>query len=341
MAVFNGKTIVFGAPQRFNWDGVIEAELKNLGFETINISFYGDQFQYKDRFQRLKSFFFREVLGDRSYKTKLKFEASRDRLEEKLDALSMADYALIIRPDVYPIEFIKRLRTKVKKLIGYQWDGLGRFPHVYDYIGLFDRFFVFDGDDLAAPLVLPITNYAPMALCRNLYDKALQSDVYYSGSYGKQRIDELGHLIHDCRSIGLNGKYRLHYKKALQLPTYGLKTTTRSLAYDQNVRYAYNTKIILDLLNPVHNGLSFRFFEALLFDKKVITNNPRATEYDFYHPDNIFIWDNSGVEELRAFIEKPYQPLPLAVKEKYSFSNWLHYALDEGQYTSLSIPQHG
>ncbi|WP_262249596.1 hypothetical protein [Parapedobacter soli] len=340
MAIFDGKTIVLGAPQRFNWDSVIEAELENLGFNTINISFYGDKFKYKDRFQRLQSFFFREILGDRSYKTKLKFEASRDRLEEKLDALSVADYALIIRPDVYPIEFIKRLRTKVKKLIGYQWDGLDRFPDVYDYIGLFDRFFVFDGNDLTVPLVLPITNYAPVALCRNLHDEALQSDVYYSGSYEKQRIDELGHIIQDCRSLGLKVKYRLHYKKTIDLP-YGLKTTTKSVAYDENVRYAYNTKVILDLRNPVHDGLSFRFFEALLFDKKVITDNPRAMEYDFYHPDNIFIRNNSGVDELYEFIEKPYRPLPMAVKEKYSFRNWLHYALDEGEYTSLSIPQHG
>jgi len=338
MTVFSGKSIVFGAPKHFNWDGVIETELKNLGFTTTNISFYGDQFRYKNRFQRLKSFFIREVLGDRAYKTKLKFEANRGRLEQELDRLALADYALIIRPDVYPIEFIQRLRTKVKKLIGYQWDGLGRFPHVYDYIGLFDRFFVFDGNDLSAPLVLPITNYAPVALSHNLYDEALQSDVYYSGSYEKQRIDELGHIIQVCRSLGLNLKYRLHYKRSFKLPAYGLETTTTPLAYDQNLRYAYNSKIILDLLNPVHHGLSFRFFEALLFDKKVITNNRQAAEYDFYHPDNIFIWDHSNVGELRAFIDRPYRPLPVGIKEKYSFTNWLQYALDEGEYARLSVP---
>lgn len=338
MTVFNGKTIVFGAPQRFNWDNVIETELKNLGFDTVNISFYGPHYTYKNRWQRLKSFFFREVLGDRSYKTKLKFWAAQDRLEAELDRLPMADYALIIRPDVYPIEFIKKLRTKVGKLIGYQWDGLDRFPHVYDYIGLFDRFFVFDGNDLTVPLVLPITNYAPVALCHNLHDEELQSDVYYSGSYEKQRIAVLARLIDDCRSLGLNVKYHLYHKKYRHLPEYNLNMTAKTLAYDENLRYAYNSKIILDLLNPVHHGLSFRFFEALLFDKKIITNNKQAAEYDFYHPDNIFIWDHSNIEELRAFIEKPYRPLPMEIKQKYSFTNWLQYALDEGEYARLSVP---
>jgi len=338
MTVFSGKTIVLGAPKHYNWDGVIETELKNLGFMTTNISFYDHQFQYRDRFQRLKCFFFREIVGNRAYKTKLKFEANKQWLEEQLRELSSADYALIIRPDVYPVEFIKKLRTKVKKLIGYQWDGLGRFPHIYDYIGLFDRFFVFDSDDLTVPLVLPITNYAPVALCRNLYDEALQSVVYYSGGYTKQRIDLLGRLIQDCRSLGLNVKYHLHHRKPLTLPLYNLDTTTKPLAYEDNIRCAYNTKIILDLVNPVHHGLSFRFFEALLFDKKIVTNNPRAMEYDFYHPDNIFIWDNNSIEELRAFISRPYCPLPMEIKEKYSFTNWLQYALDEGEYARLSVP---
>ena len=327
-----------GAPKHYNWDKVIEAELKNLGFHTTNISFYSNQFQYKDRLQRLKCFFFREIVGDRAYKAKLKFEANSDWLQKQLRELSAADYALIIRPDVYPIEFIKTLRTKVKKLIGYQWDGLARFPHVYDYIGLFDRFFVFDGDDLTVPLVLPITNYAPVALCRDLYDGRLQSDVYYSGGYEKQRIEVLGRLVQDCRSLGLDVRYHLHHRKSLQLPLYEMSTTTKPLAYEHNIRYAYNTKIILDLLNPVHHGLSFRFFEALLFDKKVITNNPRAKAYDFYHPDNIFVWEDHSVDELRAFINQPYQPLPMSIKEKYSFTNWLQYALDEGEYARLSVP---
>ena len=338
MTEFSGKKMVLGAPKHFNWDGVIDTELRNLGFETINISFYGSKYQYKSKMERLRSFFFREILGDRFYKTKLKFEENREWLETQLESFTKADYALIIRPDVYPIEFIKHLRTKVRKLIGYQWDGLGRFPHVYDYIGLFDRFFVFDGDDLTVPLVLPITNYAPVALCHNLYDESLQSDVYYSGSYEKPRIPVLARLIDDCRSLGLDVKYHLHHKKRRHLSDYNLSTTTKTMAYDVNLRYAYNSKIILDLLNPVHHGLSFRFFEALLFDKKIITNNEQAAEYDFYHPDNIFIWNHNSIEELHAFIDKPYRPLPIEIKQKYSFTNWLQYALDEGEYSRLSVP---
>src|SRR5690606_24527471 len=107
---FNGKTIILGAPRHYNWDGVIEAELKNLGFNTINISFYSSQFQYKSTFQRLKSFYFREILGDKDYKTKLKFNANKAWLEATLADVGSADYALIIRPDVYPIEFINTLR---------------------------------------------------------------------------------------------------------------------------------------------------------------------------------------------------------------------------------------
>ncbi|WP_139215768.1 hypothetical protein [Parapedobacter composti] len=289
--------------------------------------------------QRIECFLCRDFLGIRDYKTKINFDASKQGLETALEQVQAADYALIIRPDVYPISFIKTLRGKTRKLIAYQWDGLSRFPRVYDYISLFDRFFVFDGNDLTVPSVLPITNYYPLTLGEDLYDEKLQSDVFYAGSYSKSRIDKLGQIILDFRSFGLDTKYMLYHRKARYLPSYDLRTTNSPIDYGLNIRYTYNTKIVLDLVNPDHDGLSFRFFEAMRFDKKVVTTNPRVTGYDFYHPDNIFVWDeNRNPNEFYDFVQRPQVPLSSEIKEKYSFRNWLQYALDEGEYARLSIP---
>ncbi|MCH5599705.1 hypothetical protein [Niabella ginsengisoli] len=48
---------------------------------------------------------------------------------------------------------------------------------------------------------------------------------------------------------------------------------------------------ILDFENAEQNGLTFRVFESLYFEKKLITNSKLIYEYDFYHPNNIFVWD--------------------------------------------------
>jgi len=337
---FEGKTIILGAPKHFHLDHVIESELQSLGFNTVNISFYSDKFVYDSWLQRITCFMARNIVGMKDYKTRLKFDTNKDRMEDELARIALADYALIIRPDVYPIDFIKKLRSKTKKLIAYQWDGLDCYPNVYKCIGLFDRFFVFDGDDLGRQSVMPITNYYLEAISAHMqYNEALQSDVFYTGSYAKERIAVLGRLAQDLRQLGCNFRYHLKHKRKRYLESYDLWTTGQTLSYEENIRYAYNTNIILDLVRPSHQGLSFRFFEAIRFGKKLITNNPKAKAYDFYHPNNIFIWDNNDIAELEAFVHKPYVPIPEEVKEKYSFQNWIRYALDEGEYTRLSIPQ--
>ena len=337
--MFDGKTIILGAPKHYNLDKVIETELRDLGFNTINISFYSNQFSYKHLLQRIECFICRCFLGIKDYRNRIKFNASQQWMETKLAEAPLADYALIIRPDVYSVDFINALRSKTKKLIAYQWDGLDRYPNVYKYIGLFDRFFVFDGDDLGVQSVMPITNYYPVACSDQLhYDESLQSDVFYTGTYSRQRIALLDRLVRDFQSLGQDVKCHLYYKKKRYLPLSNLSTVNKPLDYEQNLKYTYNAKIILDLVTPEHDGLSFRFFEAIRFEKKIITTNHRVVEYDFYHPDNIFVWDNSDIKDLEAFIHRPYVPLSSDVKEKYSFRNWLQYALDEGKYERLSIP---
>ena len=340
MSVFSGKTIILGVPKHFHLDQLIEAELRGLGFNVLNISFFSNEFSYKSPLQRATSFVAREICGIRDYKTKLKFAANRTWMENELEQIPVADYTLIIRPDVFPIDFIRKLRTKTKKLIAYQWDGLDCFPNVYKCIGLFDRFFVFNGSDLGVPSVLPITNYY-LGFCEKYmcFDSDLQSDVFYTGTYSRHRIPDLGRLIHDFRLLGCNVRCHLNDKKKRFLKKYDLWTTNETLGYDENMRYAYNTKIIIDLVKPSHVGLSFRFFEAIRFEKKMITNNRKVAEYDFYHPNNILIWNNNDIQDLKEFIDKPYEPIPQEIKEKYSFQNWLHYALDEGQYIGLSIPK--
>ena len=76
-----------------------------------------------------------------------------------------------------------------------------------------------------------------------------------------------------------------------------------------------------------HNGLSFRFFEALKYEKKIITDNFSVKEYDFYNPNNIFILHKDNLENLETFLHSDYQKLPPELVEKYSFSSWIYDCL--------------
>ncbi|MDO4763924.1 MAG: hypothetical protein Q4A00_06030 [Flavobacteriaceae bacterium] len=91
----------------------------------------------------------------------------------------------------------------------------------------------------------------------------------------------------------------------------------------ENIKMTLSSKVIIDIKLPYHSGLSFRFFESLGYNKKLITNNTSVKEYDFYHPNNIFITDYENFEGLEEFLNQPYVNICEEIKTKYKFENWI------------------
>jgi hypothetical protein len=336
MNSFEGKTIILGVPKLFNLDLMIEAELKAVGFRTVNISVHNNTFKYKSIFQHIESFIAKKLLRKPNYKQILNFKQSESKILSALETIDKADYILIIRPEVYPFDFLKDLKRKGNMMVGYQWNGLKRYPRTLPYIPLFDRFFVFDSADLVVPSVLPITNFYPTTI--KPVNTIPHTDVFYTGSFYRGRTQTLFDIISKCEQLGLHVHCHLFAKRTKYFKGRKLSTTKSILSYEQNIQYTYNTKVLLDLKIQEHDGLSFRILEAVGFEKKIITTNYRVRDFDFYHPNNILIWNNQSKEELEAFINKPYVPLPTDVKQKYSFKNWIKYMLDEGDYTPIELP---
>lgn len=65
--------------------------------------------------------------------------------------------------------------------------------------------------------------------------------------------------------------------------------------------------------------------EALFYNKKLITNNPEIRNFDFFHPNNIFILEQENLEEIPAFMEKPMYMQPDSLKAKYDVGSWLSF----------------
>src|SRR5690606_40375642 len=81
------------------------------------------------------------------------------------------------------------------------------------------------------------------------------------------------------------------------------------LSYEKNLQDVFKANILIDIQNPVHQGLSFRIFEGIGYNKKVITTNSNVVNYDFYQPENFLIWKGQNVQELAEFIATPYKSL--------------------------------
>ncbi|MEC3878247.1 hypothetical protein [Parapedobacter sp. 10938] len=337
MTVFNGKKIILGAPTAYGFSEIIEQELRHQGFEVYNLSCVQHEFKYKNIAERLNCYFHKNFLGQKDYKTYLKFKRVEDELLDRVAKLPRVDYAMLIRPDQYSEDIINMISLKADKTVGYQWDGLSRFPEVYKRISLFDRFFVFDPNDAVHTQALPVTNFYT-----NSFDvsssKKHESDVYYVGTYMKRRASQLEEIITTLQHQGLSVKYHICKFKSRKPSFKYLETTSFELGYHENLQFAFNSKILLDVPTTHHNGLSFRIFEAIGFEKKLITTNKAVKHYDFYHPNNIFVWDGQSQQMLGDFLDAPYVELASHIKESYSFSSWIKALLREEQYVPVEFP---
>lgn len=335
---FEGKTIVLGAPTDFNFAGTIERELLHLGFKVINISYSRAGFKYKNIFQRIESFVHKNFLGHKDYKQRLCTQRVEETTMKRLDEVDFSDYALLIRPDQYSEDVISKIKRKTLRVVGYQWDGLKRFPAVLKYIDWFDQFYVFDPADVSAHRnVLPITNFYTQSFQPHP-DPESRSDVYYLGTYIRDRAPEVEAIITTLQACGLQVKHHICYRRKGEPKFKHLQTTRELMSYAQNLQLAYNTNMLVDVSNHVHKGLSFRTFEAIGFGKKLITTNPDVRQYDFYHPNNIFVWGDHSMDELQAFLDAPFVPLPSDIREKYSFANWISYVLRGEECQAIELP---
>ena len=98
---------------------------------------------------------------------------------------------------------------------------------------------------------------------------------------------------------------------------------TDVLPRKETIRIMNDSKVLLDIAQPKQEGLSFRIFETLVLEKKIITTNPSVSTYDFYNPNNIFIWQNENTIPAKEFFTTPYSPVPDDVVKKYSLENWI------------------
>lgn len=79
-------------------------------------------------------------------------------------------------------------------------------------------------------------------------------------------------------------------------------------------------------------GLTLRVMESIFFEKKLITNNKKIINYDFYTPENIYILDdliNIDYLDIIKFINTPFQKMEERIIKKYTFEFWLDNILKE------------
>lgn len=337
------KTILFGMPVRYGIHLMIEKNLRYAGFNPINIAYEDADFRYPSFGIRFKTKWKQLICRDKEAKWKLKSQLHFEQhVRPKIEAAGTIDRCLFIRGDIYhPDELLQIKELTKTNIINYQWDGVDRFPDFYRCQSFFDKIFVFDPNDLNKN-----SNFYPAT---NFYfdcftdSPNIETEFYFSGAHHPSRTELINRFAKFIEhNIDKPALYMLMPGNKLDMratyPSKSIHLMYNTFDFQENLSLARRTRCLLDFLNPVHNGLSFRVFEALGYDKKLITTNPAVKDYDFYRPENIHIWDGKDFDSIEQFLQIPYHPLPITLKEKYSFSNWIRYILDIPPYQSILLP---
>ena len=325
------KKIILIMPPDFGVYQVIEQNLHYMGFEQVTV--ISPLFRYKTK-DRILNFIQKSLLGNKDYKKQLIDDYYTAEVSQTLSSFApkSIDYAIVIRPDKLDLKTIEKIHNTAHKVVAYQWDGLARFPKVFKVINQFQRFFVFDLDDYH----LYKDRYANLLPCTNFYfdipEESVsvnENEVLYVGVYIKDRIQSLIRVVNALSQYDLTLNINLFYGRKTP-PFFHPHITffSKGLNYAQYLTLTKKATVLLDIKTVDHNGLSFRIFEAIKYQKKLITDNKSIKLYDFYHPNNFYVVENDLFEGLSDFLESDFIPLSEDIRQKYSFTNWVKNILE-------------
>ncbi len=323
---------------------ILIEELNNLGYNAIPL-FYEKMksFDYSSclSYDKFKNIFQRIIFRNYNYYTTLveKFyqKYTLDLLNKITEEKINIDYVLVFRPHGFSTEFYKRLKKLTPNISIYEYDGLEekRVLTLKKNLKYIKHIFLFDFNDLhKIPNSKFTTNYHYNLQDSNEPDTV---DFYYLGIEGNKRVEKLKNLIDKTQDF--NKKIIVQVSSEPQVKNEKIEFVTKAVEYKHYLYNIRRTKAIVDIKAAKHDGLSFRFFEGLNFKKKIVTNNHSIKNYNFYHPDNVFITDFENFDGLEEFMQKPYQTIPENIVKMYSLENWIKNILEIDDYIAIPLPK--
>lgn len=313
----------------WNYDHHIVSKLQEKGVDASHINM--GAYRYKNFGER-----FRNALSKIFLNKNIKHIKRQQYVLDSLAKLGPQDKILVLNPHNLDYETIEQIKSYTPYLISYLYDNLERFP-VKDRLELFDKIYSFEDKDVKKYGFEKITNYNYLSE-QPLQCDTIENDLFYITSYDKRRIKLLRRLASRLSALEIKSKIivvgkQVWKEKMKQVSSNSLfnkyiQLRKKPIYIDEVLSEYKKNKVMLDLMRDGQEGLSFRVFEAMALEKKIITDNPSILNYDFYDPQNILYVDKDLEILSESFFKTPYKSLPAELFKKYTLDNWLKKVFD-------------
>ena len=257
----------------------------------------------------------------------LKHQKRQSFVIEQLNKLGHQDQILVLNPDAFEHSTLEHMKKCTNRLVTFLYDNLDRHP-AQDKLHFFDKIFSFDDQDIQNYGFEKLTNYNYLPFLPKEQQNS-HVDALYITSYDKKRIEQLKVLSQKFQRLNLSfdlyviGKKSWKHQIIKPFTENKIIFSKKKICHKNLPQYYKNTKVILDLMRKNQFGLSFRVFEAMALEKKIITDNEKIKNYDFYNSNNILVLNKDFSNITKDFFETPYQTLPEKIYEKYTLEKWV------------------
>ncbi len=322
MLSLDGQRILLIAPRFFGYERDIVAGLRARG---AHVDWLADRPYDSPMMAAMTRFVPQAILplADRLYR-------------RQLDGLAPAayDHILVINGQTVSHAFLQSLRRDFPRarLTLYMWDSLENRGRTVKNFRLFDKLLSFDpltvqqyGMQLRPLFYTRVAD--PVAPEAALYDASFvgtaHSDRYAVSTRLNAAFDS------DVRTfwyLYLQSNWLFSVYKATKPGMRGAERGDFEFAPMDKARLKQvveQSLAIVDVEHPRQRGLTMRTFETMGLNRKLITTNRHAAEYDFFDPDNILVIDRQSPVVPAAFFATPYRPLSPDMYYRYSLDGWI------------------
>lgn len=124
-----------------------------------------------------------------------------------------------------------------------------------------------------------------------------QSDVYFLGR-GKNRIKYIVSLYKKLSGLGLKCDFNLLDVPIEMQEDIGIHYLKRKMDYTTNIRHIMATKCVVDITQDGSSGFTYRVWEAIAYDKHLISNNEKLTSSIYF--DSVFVHFFNNVDSITS-----------------------------------------
>lgn len=293
-------------------------EMKYQGYE-VTFYYYNKpplEFEYKNGFHRGISFL--KKMAGRNIRKDHRYSILHQDLKDR-----DFDKTVVIHGQYLDAKTHLFLKSISKKYIAFFFDSLGKMPRQRNVIPFFDKVYSYDPQDCKENNFSFLTNFIPTDDFRS---EKFDYTVFNISSLD-HRISMMKKMAEYFNENSISYEFQLCNKELKSLENF--KINPQRIDVHKIFPLLQKAKVILDISRNDQVGLSFRVFEALGNEKKLITNNPDIKKYDFYNENNILVIDENDIKIPLSFLSTDYETIPHNIYQKYTLSTWVKNILQD------------